>query len=200
MTVKNNKLKEKTRKTRYAVLVIDMLNDFVYGKMRCARAEKIIPKIKSLLEITKSKKIPVFYCTDAHLPGDYEFKIWGPHALKGTNGAKIIDELKPTALDYVIPKRTYSAFYNTKLESLLKKNFGKKGPDVIIITGVCTDICVTDMAYDAFVRGCDVMVPEDAVTAFREQDHHSALEYMKKNYGAKILKTSKIIDILSNNS
>ncbi len=192
------KMTEKNKKTRYAVLVVDMLNDFVYGKMKCARAEKIIPKIKSLLEITRSKNIPVFYCNDEHLPtDDYEFKLWGPHALKGTKGAKIIDDLKPLDTDYIVSKRTYSAFHNTRLDDLLKKKFGKKRPETIIITGIHTNICAKHTAFDAFIRGYKIIVAEDGVTAFSEQDHKFGLNYIKQNYGAKILKTDKIIGILS---
>lgn len=190
-------MKTRYNDTNYAILVVDMLNDFVYGKLRCAKAEKIIPTIKSLLEITRSKQIPVFYCNDAHLKNDdYEFKLWGSHAIKGTKGAKIISDLRPSKTDHVISKRTYSAFYNTKLEETLAKEFGRKKP-TLIITGIHTNICAKHTAFDAFVRGYGVIIPEDAVTSFRLQDHKSALEYVKNNYGAKILKTSKVIDMLS---
>lgn len=33
-----------------------------------------------------------------------------PHAIKGSEGAKVVDHLKPARVDYVIPKRTYSSF------------------------------------------------------------------------------------------
>jgi len=191
-------MKRKRDEIKYAVLVVDMLNDFVYGKLRCPKAKKIIPKIRLLLDIAKSRHIPVFYCNDAHLSNDnFEFNLWGPHALKGTKGASVIEDLKPSKADYVIPKRTYSAFYNTKLDTFLKHEFGKKGPDVLIITGIHTDICARHTAYDAFVRGYQILIPEDGVTAFQEIDHKSGLAYMKKNYGAKILKTSKIIGLLT---
>ncbi len=181
----------------YAVLVVDMLNDFIYGKLKCVRAKKIIPKIQSLLETTKDIEVPVFFCNDAHQKNDsYEFKLWGQHALKGTTGAKIINDLKPSKFDYIVPKRTYSAFYNTKLQSLLKKKFGGRGPDCLIIVGIHTNICAKHTAYDAFVRGFEVIVPEDGVTAFTEKDHKFGLDYMKQNYGAKILKMSEIIHLL----
>lgn len=174
-----------------------MLNDFVYGKMKCEKAKKIIPKIKSLIQTSKENRIPVFYCNDAHLPGDnYEFRLWGPHAIKGTRGARIIDDLKPSGPANIIPKRTYSAFYNTKLDRLLQKKFGKKGPDGLIIAGIHTNICAKHTAYDAFVRGFDVIVAEDGVTAFTEKDHKFGLNYMRQNYGAKVLKTSQIIQKL----
>lgn len=182
----------------YAVLVVDMLNDFVYGKLKCTSAKKIIPKIKSLLEVSREKGIPVFYCNDAHLSSDnYEFKLWGRHALKDTKGARVIDDLTPSGSDSVVPKRTYSAFYNTKLDDVLKKKFGNKGPDVLIITGIHTNICAKHTAFDAFVRGYDIVIPEDGVTAFQEQDHFAALNYMKTNYGAKIIKTSQLINLIS---
>ncbi|MDE1863389.1 MAG: cysteine hydrolase [Thaumarchaeota archaeon] len=187
----------KTKDKRYAVLVVDMLNDFVYGRLRCARAEKIIPKIQLLLDRTRELGVPAYFCNDAHLNGDYyEFKLWGPHALKGTAGAKIIKDLKPSRIDYIVPKRTYSAFYKTRLQSLLEKNFGKAGPDGVIIVGIHTNICAKHTAYDAFVRGFNVIIPEDGVTAFTERDHRFGLDYMKQNYGAKILRMSDVIKML----
>ena len=191
-------MKKTAKRVSYAVLVVDMLNDFVYGKLKCTKAKKIIPKIKSLLDVSREKGIPVFYCNDSHLSSDnYEFKLWGRHALKGTKGARVIDDLMPSSHDGIVPKRTYSAFYNTKLDDLLKKKFGNKGPDVLIITGIHTNICAKHTAFDAFVRGYDIMIPEDGVTAFQEQDHSIALDYMKTNYGAKIIKTSQLINLIS---
>ena len=177
-----------------AILVVDMLNDFVYGKLKCSKAQKIIPKIKLLLDVSREKGIPIFYCNDAHLKNDsYEFKLWGPHALKDTKGAQIISNLSPSSGDTVVTKRTYSAFYNTKLDNLLKKKFANKGPNILVITGIHTNICVRHTAFDAFVRGYDIVIPEDAITSFQEQDHIAALDYMKTNYGVKIIKTSKLI-------
>lgn len=191
-------MKKTVKNPSYALLVVDMLNDFVYGKLKCTRAKKIIPKIKSLLDVSREKGVPVFYCNDAHLKSDsYEFQLWGPHALKNTKGARIIEDLAPSSSDAIVPKRTYSAFYNTKLDDLLKKKFGDRGPDVLIITGIHTDICVKHTAFDAFVRGYGVILPEDGITSFQEQDHVSALDYMKTNYGTKITKTSQLINLIS---
>lgn len=187
-----------SRSPSYAVLVVDMLNDFVYGKLKCTRAKKIIPKIKSLLDVSREHGIPIFYCNDAHLKSDnYEFKLWGPHALKNTKGARIISDLAPSSSDVIVTKRTYSAFYDTKLDEFLNKKFGNQGPDNIIITGIHTNICVRHSAFDAFVRGYEIIIPEDGITSFQEQDHRTSLNYMKTNYGAKIIKMSQLINQLS---
>jgi nicotinamidase-related amidase len=179
---------------RFAILVIDMLNDFVHGKLKCERAMRIIPNIKHLLDGARQQCIPIFYCTDEHLPFDtYELKLWGPHAMKGTEGAKIIDELRPSDKDYIIPKRTYSAFVGTDLDKLLKVAYNGRGADTLIITGLLTNICDMHAAYDAFVRGYDVIVAEDGVDTFTEEEHRYSLEYMKRIYGAKVKKVSNIL-------
>jgi nicotinamidase-related amidase len=72
---------------RYAILVNDMLNDFIHGSLRSDRANFIIPQIRLLLDIAKQKSIPVFYCNDEHLQIDSELKLWGQHAMKRTEGA-----------------------------------------------------------------------------------------------------------------
>ncbi|MEM3160814.1 MAG: cysteine hydrolase [Nitrososphaera sp.] len=178
---------------RYAILVLDMLDDFVNGKLKCARAKRIIPNIKVLLEEARKKGVPVFYCNDEHLPIDtYEMKLWGPHAMKGTRGAQVIKELAPARSDYIVPKRTYSAFDGTGLERALKGIYGGKGADTVVITGLHTNICDRHTAYDAFVRGLNIVVAEDGVEAFTEQDHLSGLEYMKQVYGAQVKKVSEI--------
>nr|MDO8134922.1 isochorismatase family protein [Candidatus Njordarchaeum guaymaensis] len=67
-----------------AVIVIDMINDFVTGVFKSERAKKIIPNIKALLDHARKQKIPVIYVTDAHLPNaDPEFDVWGSHAVAG---------------------------------------------------------------------------------------------------------------------
>ncbi len=187
-----------SRKTRYVILVNDMLNDFIHGKLKSARAAQIIPKISSLLEKARQKGIPIFYCNDEHLPTDkYELKLWGEHAMKGTEGAQVVDELKPASNDYIVPKRRYSSFDETSLDSLLQNIYEGKGADAIIMTGVHTHICIEHTAYDAFVRGFGIIVAEDGVQAFTAEDHQAGLDYMKLNYGASIEPVSNIIKNLS---
>jgi nicotinamidase-related amidase len=179
---------------RYAILVLDMLNDFVHGKLKCERAARIIPNVRRLLAAARRKGVPVFYCNDEHLPLDsYEMKLWGPHAMKGTKGAEVIRELAPAKTDYIFPKRTYSAFDGTGLDKALKGVYGGRGASAVVITGLHTNICDRHTAYDAFVRGFNIIVAEDGVEAFTEEDHLSGLDYMKRVYGAKVKKTSEIV-------
>lgn len=188
---------EKIQQQRYAILVIDMQNDFLKGNLKCERATQIIPNIRILIDTARRKQIPIFYCTDEHLPIDtYEMNLWGPHAMKNTQGAKVIDELKPSDTDYIIPKRTYSAFDGTGLDRALKGVYDGKGADTLVITGLHTNICARHTSYDAFVRGFNIIVAEDGVEAFTEEEHITGLDYMKRIYGAKVKKIQDIIKSL----
>ena len=107
---------------RIAILVNDMLTDFIKGALKSDRASKIISSIKDLICVARTKGIPVFYCNDEHLENDPELKIWGPHSMKGTEGSKVIPDLKPEPRDHVVPKRFYGSFDSTNLDTLLKES------------------------------------------------------------------------------
>ncbi len=176
--------------SKMAIIVIDMLKDFVYGALKCERALQIIPNIKRLLDYARRKGIPIIYANDAHLPEiDLEFKKWGPHAIKGTEGAEVIEELKPQEKDFIVEKRRYSAFYETGLDMLLRE----LNVDTLVLTGIHTNICVKHTAADAFYRGYKIIVPEDCVTAFKEEDHRWGLEYMREMYGARIMRSEELM-------
>ena len=168
-----------------ALLVIDMLNDFVEpgGALRVERAERIVPKLKALLDWARGKGIPVIYACDAHRKGvDAELALWGDHAIEGTWGAQVIEALRPREGDFVVKKRRYSAFFGTDLDLLLRE----LGVDTLILTGLVTNVCVQHTAADAFFRGYRLVVVSDCCEALTEEDHKRALEYMKAVYGAEI--------------
>ena len=104
-----------------AILVVDMLNDFVTGALACDRGKAIVPATARLLDAAREAGVPVIFCNDAHIKGiDRELKLWGDHAIAGTKGAEVIPELKLCDKDYVVPKRRYSGFFQTDLDILLK--------------------------------------------------------------------------------
>ena len=120
-----------------ALLIVDMVNDFVTGVLKCERAQRIIPNVRRLADAARGAEVPVIYGNDAHLPEDFELKIWGAHAMKGTPGAQTISALREQKGDEVLGKRTYSAFYETPLDTVLRAH------DVthLAITGLHTNIC-----------------------------------------------------------
>jgi len=177
-----------------AVLIIDMLNDFVTGDLKCARAKHIIPNLKRLVKAAHKRDIPIVYCNDAHYPEDFEVvEKWGKHAIKGTKGAEVITELKPAEKEYIIEKRTYGGFYETGLDPLLRSLYRGGGVKTVILDGLHTHICVRHTNADAFFGGYKIIIAKDGVEAFTQEDHEQGLKYLGYVYNAKIKTVDEII-------
>lgn len=175
-----------------ALIVIDMLHEFVYGRLRSPSAQDIVPGIRRLIDEARKHGVPVIHVIDHHLPHDHEFRIWGPHALAGSPEAQIIDDLKPRNGDIVLYKRSYSGFRDTGLDILLRD----LGVDTVVLTGIHTHVCVLHTASDAFYYGYKIFVVKDAVAAFSKKDHDYALDYMKSIYGAEIISLDKALELI----
>ena len=169
---------------KYALLVADMLNDFVNkgASLEVPAARTIINNIKKEIKAARKGHIPIIYCCDAHKDKDPEFKLWPRHAVKGTKGAEVIKQLKPHKEDYIVAKTSYSCFYKTSLDKLLKR----LRITHIIITGVVTNICVLYTASDAYMRGYRIIIPQNCVAALTESEHQFALQQMKQLFHAEI--------------
>jgi len=171
-------------KSSTAVLVVDMLNDFLKpgGKMVLEGGGVLIPPMRRLLAQARKAGIPVVYVNDSHRPGlkeDREFKKRSEHCLEGTWGAEVIDELKPKKKDFVVLKHRFSGFYDTDLDLTLKD----LGIDTVIVMGVVTNICVRSTIHDAFFRGYKVLVPRDCVMATGEREQESSLYDIETHFG-----------------
>ena len=176
-----------------AVLVIDMIKEFVTGRLGGAHAQIVVPTIKRLIEAARSSDSPVVYVTDAHLKGaDHEFNIWGSHAIAGSAEAEIVPELAPLEKDHRLYKRRYSAFYATGLDALLRE----LNVSTIVLTGVLTNICIQHTAADAYFRGYKVVVPTDSINALTPEEQEASLAFMKRMYDAEITDSSKTEEML----
>ncbi len=170
-----------------ALLVVDMIHDFVDGKFGSEGARKIVPTVASLIRRFREDGI-VVYLKDSHQQGDAEISVWGEHAMKGTWGSEIVEDIAPEDGDVVVEKNTYDGFLNTPLERILRE----KGVDEVYICGVATDICVKHNAFGAFARGFRVNVVKDACSGTSQEEHERALDYMKRIYGARIVGSDEL--------
>jgi nicotinamidase-related amidase len=161
----------KSRET--GVIVVDMQNDFVHpkGRLHVPKAGETVPVIAKLLERARKAGCKIFYTQDWHSRDDPEFSIWGEHAVEGTWGAEIVDELKPISGETVIRKIRYDAFYGTHLEHLLR--LGRL--ENLVICGTVANICVLHTAGSAALRWWRVVVPVDTISALNEFDYRAAL-------------------------
>lgn len=178
------------QKMKTAILVVDMLNDFVTGALKCDRGLAIVPQTAKLLDGARKADVPVIFCNDAHLKGiDHELKLWGDHAIAGTKGAEVIPELHLCEKDYVVPKRRYSGFFHTDLDLLLKE----LGVDTVVMTGLHAHMCVRHTSADAYCLGYNVVVAKDATDSFTEEDYVSGIKYLHDVYGAEITTVDELL-------
>jgi len=169
-----------------AVIVVDMVKEFVTGKFGSERAVKCAKNIEKLIKIAREKGWQVIFTKDVHLPGDFEFRVWGEHCIAGTEGTELVFETKPE--DIIIEKMRYDAFFNTPLDTILR-NLGVKK---IILAGISTDICVQHTAAGAFYRNYEIAICEECTESIDEETKQQALEYMKRVYGAKVIKLEEV--------
>ena len=121
-----------------AVLVLDMLTDFTSGKLANPATAHIIQPIAALVRAARERDDwLVIYGNDAHRPGDFELAVFGEHAMAGTPGAAVIEELAPQSRDLVVDKRYYSAFTQTDLDATCRGHRISR----VVVTGQHTDCC-----------------------------------------------------------
>jgi nicotinamidase-related amidase len=174
-----------------ALIVLDMLRDFVDGRLANPRARQIIPPVRRLLDHARSAGWVVVFSNDAHLAGDPELRIWGDHAMAGDPGAEVIEELapRPAEREFVSPKRAYGAFDGTGLDERLRA----LGVDEVVLAGQHTNICVRHTSYGALIRGYAIAVPRDAVCVFEGVDEEESLDYLRSVYGAEITTVDELV-------
>lgn len=169
-----------------ALLIIDMLNDFVQpgAPLEIPRTREIIKAIQAQAAKARTENRPVIYICDSHTPDDPEFSRmgWPAHAVRGTSGAQVISELAPEEMDPVIEKDSYSGFHETALDGLLQS----LKIDRLTLTGCVTNICVLYTAYEAVTRGYEVSVLADCVASLTEEDGDFALKQMTEVLGVKV--------------
>lgn len=176
------------KKDKTALLVIDMLNDFVLkgAPLEVPQTRNILPAIKKRIARARRRKEIVIYVCDTHAPNDREFARfgWPPHAVKGTFGGEVVKEIAPRPSDIVVPKKTYSAFYRTSLNRILRE----KGIEEVSLAGCVTNICILYSASDAALRGYRVVVDEELVAGLDRKSHLYALEQMENVLGVQVMR------------
>ena len=168
--------------SRAAVLVVDMLNEFLEpgGEMVLLEGRSVIEPINRLLAASREMGMRVVWLCDEHpIPEDKEFEKRVPHCIGGTWNAGIVDAMDVAPNELRIAKRRYSGFFGTDLDLRLRE----WGVEQVVVTGVVTNICVRSTVHDAYFLGYDVFVPEDCVSATSDREQASTLYDIDTHFG-----------------
>src|SRR3990167_6399589 len=156
-----------------AVIVVDMLKDNLKegnNHHALAQARAIIRNINRLTEIARRHDFPVIFSNDSFLPGDFIFKgRLKEHALRGTEGAQVIDELYQAPGDIQLPKRRFSAFFKTDLDQTLRLY----GIATVAIAGINSHWCVLNTAFDALANDFCASIISDCCASYRADVHET---------------------------
>jgi nicotinamidase-related amidase len=164
---------------RPALIVIDMLNDFL-AEWEPARKARLIQSINELAEMIRGHGHSVMWIRQEFEPdlsdAFLEMKAKGIRStIKGTRGSQIISELHVAATDVVIVKKRYSAFFGTALDEAL----ARIRPDAIILAGINTHACIRTTAVDAYQRDWAVILASDCIDSYDGEHHEISMRYMK---------------------
>lgn len=103
----------------------------------------------------------------------FEVKQYG-HFKKGSSDAEIIPPLAPGEGEPLIVKNRWDAFFNTKLDELLKSNHIKN----LVVVGAATDVCVLETCSHAFSLNYNCLVPTETTASFNADRKKIRLEML----------------------
>jgi nicotinamidase-related amidase len=183
-----------------ALVVVDMLYDFIDGSMACQGAEGAIEgTLKAIDGLTAGtdtdetnvrSTYPILFIRDHH-PADHCSFVeqggpWPPHCVQGTRGADVHESLLPYVKEDLTffkgedpAKEQYSGFEGVNpagqsLGEVLKLLDVKN----VLVCGIATEYCVRNTAEDLARDGFEVYVIQDALAWVDAAGHAEALKAM----------------------
>ncbi len=157
---------------RAAFLLIDMQNGFIDGAspLCIAGAAATVPACAHALAAAREHGLAVFHVRRAYAAdgSDVEAVRWeawaeGGRPLSSADPMSLScpSELAPAPGEPVVVKPSWSAFFGTDLDVLLRT----RGIDTLVLAGTTTPNCVRSTAYDGLARGFNVAVLRDATSS-----------------------------------
>jgi nicotinamidase/pyrazinamidase len=192
-------------KTKSALLVVDVQNDFCAGgALEVRGGDKVVAPLNRMMARLVARGDPIFASRDWHPARTRHFKTdggpWPPHCVQGTKGARFHAGL--TFPGDVIVVTTgddfdsdgYSAFEgHTPAGKTLLEDLRQRAVTHLYVGGLATDYCVKQSVLDALEAGLKVSLLTDAIAAVNVQpgDEAKAISEMERA-GAKLVTTEDV--------
>ena len=178
--------------TRTALILGDLQNDFLHPDGAYGRSGTTDPDIASVparvAPVAKAMRAAGGWVVSTHftlVPGRDGEPFISPHLasvrpflakgdfLPGSWGQDLVEELKPA--DMMVEKVSFSAFYMSRLEWVLKK----ADIENLVFTGIVTNGGVASTLRDAHVRDFKTILLSDGCAAFGADVHVTAVDALK---------------------
>ena len=183
-----------------ALVVVDMLYDFIDGSLACQNADNAVKEtLKFIDSQTKGRggedyeildTFPILFVCDHHPADHSSFKdnggIWPAHCVAGTHGGEIHKDLAPYACEELTfnkgcDKATeqYSGFEGmNNAEQSLGEILELLDTTDVYVCGIATEYCVRNTAEDLAKAGLNVHLLKDCLAFVDQEGHVKALEEM----------------------
>jgi nicotinamidase-related amidase len=179
-----------------ALLYFDMLKGGIdrFPERRAAmEAAGVIESCRQVLQAGRTAGLAVLYARANHRPDgadafagrltDVDMEGRSRQAADATVGlgylvhagsadAEVIDELRPAPADYDIPKKRWSAFFQTHLDLSLRT----RGVDTIVLMGISTEVGIASTAFSARDLDYNLVIVRDACWSRREGAHELLMD------------------------
>ena len=183
-----------------ALVVVDMLYDFIDGSLACQNADKAVQEALRFIDRqTKGQggedheildTFPILFIRDHHPADHSSFKeqggIWPPHCVASTRGGEIHEDLKPYAceeltFDKGCCKETeqYSGYEGVNAAGQsLGEILDLLDTSDVYVCGIATEYCVRNTCEDLLKAGYKVHLLKDCIAYVEHEGHLKALEEM----------------------
>jgi ureidoacrylate peracid hydrolase len=182
-----------------ALVLHDMQNDFIKESLSKPEMQAVVKRTRALIDLAHSLQMPVIYTrveTDPAIGFPSERAPYlrrpGSICVKGTPGAEIIDDLKPRSDDHIVTKVRSSAFYQTKLDTLLRV----KGVWILIVAGGSTNWGVEWLARDAKCRDLMTVALRDCTYSATPEAQAASLANIDDFIGC-VMSQDEVVQMLS---
>ncbi|MDX9669861.1 MULTISPECIES: isochorismatase family cysteine hydrolase [unclassified Pseudomonas] len=141
---------------------------------------QVVPNQRRLLSAFREARQNVLHTIIESLTADgrdrsLDHKLSDMHLPKGSEQARIIDDLTPVENEIVLPKTSSGVFNSTNIDYVLRNLQTRH----LIIAGIVTDQCVDMAVRDAADRGYLVTLVEDACATYTPARHDACLNAIK---------------------
>ncbi|MBU1125486.1 MAG: nicotinamidase [Candidatus Omnitrophica bacterium] len=187
-------------KSKKALLIIDMQNDFCPGgALGVPQGDSIVPVLNRYLKAFAKKKLPIFASRDWHPVKTSHFRDfggpWPAHGIQKTRGAAFHLELKLSPEVILLykgmdpQKDSYSVFQAEDSRGVgFLRLLNMRGVKELYVGGLATDYCVKATVLDACRHAYKVKLLVDAVKGvnLKPQASEDAIKKMVKAGAKKI--------------
>ena len=178
------------------LLLIDLQHDFLSRTGLVPRPNVLVREVQKLLGACRELGLPVIHVhTQVNRDGDDRMPHWKRDntwaCVEGTSGVQAPEALRPQEDEPLLVKQYLNAFGNSNLVTVLHK----RQIDTLIVTGLYLHACVRSTVLEAYERGFDVWIAEDAVGSCEPAQAELARIYLEGR-AATFLGTPQLLEQL----